>query len=254
MSVFVKAGGHRLEVVRIHGAAPTLVFLHEGLGSVSAWRDFPQRLAEATGRAAVIYSRWGYGQSEPVALPRSLQFMHDEAYRTLPELLAALEIGDAVLIGHSDGASIALVYAGAIGARLRGLILQAPHVFVEEVCVQAITRIRHEYASTDLRSRLARHHADPDGAFYGWADAWLDPDFRRWNLEPFLPGVCVPSLVIQGADDPYGTLAQVEAVCNQVSGGSERLILPGCGHAPHRECPEAVLAAMARFVARLAGM
>ncbi len=251
MNFFVKAGGHRLEVVRIDGKAPTLVFLHEGLGSVSAWRDFPRRLAAATGLAAVVYSRWGYGRSEPVVRPRPLQFMHDEAHRTLPELLAALDLDEAVLVGHSDGASIALIYAGAIGARLRGLVLQAPHVFVEEVCVQAITRIRADYARTDLRARLARHHADPDGAFYGWADAWLDPDFRRWNLEPFLHGVCVPSLVIQGEDDPYGTLAQVEAICSQVPGRCERLILPGCGHAPHRDCPAAVLEAMTRFIARL---
>jgi pimeloyl-ACP methyl ester carboxylesterase len=251
-SGFCYAAGHRLEVTRTGGRSPTLVFLHEGLGSVSAWRDFPRRLAAATGCATVVYSRWGYGQSDPVVRPRPLRFMHDEALRALPELLAELSIDDAVLIGHSDGASIALIYAGALGARVRGLVLEAPHVFVEDLCVRAITRIRADYQRTDLAARLGRHHADPDGAFYGWADAWLDPDFATsFHLEPYLPGVRVPSLIVQGEDDEYGTLAQVDAICQNVQGRCERLILPACGHAPHRDCAAEVLAAMTRFVATI---
>jgi pimeloyl-ACP methyl ester carboxylesterase len=248
-------GGLRLEAARFgHRVAgrPTLVFLHEGLGSVALWRDFPPALATATGCAALVYSRQGYGASDPVALPRPLSFMHDEARHVLPALLEAEGIEDAILIGHSDGASIALIYAGENGARLRGLVLEAPHVFVEPVCVESIAKINASYGTSDLRAKLARHHgANVDGAFRGWADSWLDPEFLAWNIEEFLPGVRVPLLVIQGEDDEYGTLAQIERVTRQVSGPVEQLILPRCGHSPHRDQRDKVLAAMTRFIEEL---
>ena len=255
MTTEMIVAGVRLEAARYGEPAAgrlTLVFLHEGLGSVSLWRDFPRRVAAATGCPALAYSRQGYGRSDPVALPRPLSFMHDEARGALPALLAAAGIEDAILIGHSDGASIAIIYAGENGAKLRGLVLEAPHVFVEQVCVDSIAKVREGYRTSGLRERLARHHgANVDCAFYGWADSWLDPAFRNWNLEEFLPGIQVPTLAIQGEDDEYGTLAQLERVCAQVAGPVERLVLPNCGHAPHRDQREATLAAIAGFVRRL---
>lgn len=246
--------GARLEIARLGEPAPgrpTLVFLHEGLGSVALWRDFPAALAARTGCPALVYSRQGYGGSDPVALPRPLEFMHHEA-RRLPALLDAAAIEEAVLIGHSDGASIALIYAGEDGRRLRGLVLEAPHVFVEPVTVASIAKISEAYRTTDLRGKLARYHgANVDCAFRGWADSWLDPAFLAWNIEAFLPAVTVPLLVIQGEADEYGTLAQIERVCRQVSGPAEKLMLPRCGHSPHRDQPEAVLAAMTDFIKRL---
>jgi pimeloyl-ACP methyl ester carboxylesterase len=247
------AAGHRLEYERVEGRGPTLVFLHEGLGSITQWRDFPRALAAATGCPALVYSRWGHGQSDPVELPRPLDFMHDEARRALPEILEQMGIDEAILVGHSDGASIAIIHAGEGGPRIRGLVLEAPHVFVEDLTIESIARARDDYATTHLRERLSRHHADVDGAFHGWAGAWLDPGFRAWNLEGFLPGIRVPVLVIQGEDDRYGTLAQVDAVCAKVSGPAERLVLPRCGHAPHRDRPEETLAAAADFIRRARG-
>jgi pimeloyl-ACP methyl ester carboxylesterase len=257
---FLHAGGHRLEYAwhgPPPGAAPTLVFLHEGLGSVSAWRDFPARVARETGWGALVYSRRGYGASDPVTLPRSLRYMHDEALATLAEVLERAGVREAVLVGHSDGGSIALVFAGsglpAAAERLRGIVLEAPHVFVEDVSVTSIAAAAEAYRTTDLRERLARHHgANVDGAFWGWNRAWLDPAFRAWNLEEYLPRIRVPALVIQGRDDAYGTLAQVEAIERQSGGPVSRLVLPACGHAPHRDQPDATAAAIAAFVARIA--
>jgi pimeloyl-ACP methyl ester carboxylesterase len=232
--------------------APTLVFLHEGLGSASLWRDFPDRLVAATGCGALVYSRAGYGNSDPLPLPRPIHFMHDEA-ETLPRVLAAAGVRDHVLVGHSDGASISLIHAGsAPGPALRGLILEAPHVFAESQGLEAIARIGEAYRTTDLRERLARHHgANVDVAFRGWNDVWLHPDFRAWNLEEFLPGIAVPSLILQGEDDEYGTWRQVEAIERQSGGPVETVALAGCGHSPHRERPDEVLAAMAKFVGQL---
>lgn len=247
--------GKRLEVARFGNPdahKPTLVFLHEGLGSVSLWRDFPRRVAEATGCPALVYSRQGYGRSDPVTLPRPLSFMHDEARNALPALLEAARIEDAILIGHSDGASIALIYAGENGRYLRGLVLLAPHVLVEQVCVDAITKTREDYRTTDLREKLARHHgSNVDCAFYGWADSWLDPEFLKWNLEEFLPGIRVPTLVIQGENDEYGTLEQVERVGRGISAPVETLVLADCGHSPHRDQPAATLEGISGFIRRL---
>jgi len=250
---FLEAGGRRLEYAW-HGpppdAAPTLVFLHEGLGCVSLWRDFPERLAEATGCGALVYSRAGYGRSDPVPLPRPVRFMHDEGLRVLPEVLDAAGVRDAVLVGHSDGASIALVHAGSGAAgRVRALVLEAPHVFVEDESVRSIAAIGEAYRDTELRAKLARHHGDNvDCAFHGWNGVWLDPGFRAWNIEEYLPRVTVPVLVVQGEADEYGTLAQVEAVRGGAAGPVETVVLPGVGHSPHRDAPEATLGAMARFV------
>ncbi len=217
-----------------------LVFLHEGLGSITQWRDTPAAIAEAAGRPALVYAREGYGQSSPVHVPRPLTYMHDEAAR-LPHVLAAAAVRDPILIGHSDGASIAIIAAQAVAPR--ALVLIAPHVFVEDVSVRSINRAAVEYRTGDLRERLARHHADVDGAFWGWNRAWLDPGFRAWNLESFLPAISVPVLVIQGEADPYGTRAQVEAIARGVRGPFDSLFVPG-GHAPWREQPEATTAAI----------
>jgi pimeloyl-ACP methyl ester carboxylesterase len=250
---FLIAGGHRLDYERIEETAdaPVLVFLHEGLGSVALWRDFPARLAAATGSPAVVYSRHGYGASDRLTAPRDVGYMHREALEVLPELRAALHLEDAILIGHSDGASIALIHAGSGRWPARAVILEAPHVLVEDVSVAGIAAAREAYATTDLRRRLERYHADVEGAFRGWNDIWLDPAFRAWNIESYLPGIRCPVLAIQGADDEYGTLAQLDAIERGVAGRVERLVLARCKHSPHRDQETAVLAAMADFIGRV---
>ena len=249
---FVVVRGHRLEVERIGGdaARPTLVFLHEGLGSVSLWKDFPAEVATATECPAIVYSRYGYGQSDVLEAPFAVDYMHREALETLPGLLAALAIERPVLVGHSDGASIALIHAGSRD-RLAGLVVLAPHVFVEDISVKSIAEAKVAFETTDLPERLARHHADPRRTFYGWNDVWLHPDFRRWNIEAFLPAIRCPVLAIQGADDEYGTMAQVEAIGRQVGGRCEIVKLAACGHSPHRDQSDATLAAIVHFVAAL---
>jgi pimeloyl-ACP methyl ester carboxylesterase len=251
---FVTIRGHRLEYERIAGTrsgAPTLVFLHEGLGSLALWKDFPAELSTRTGAPALVYSRYGYGNSDPIAAPRRADFMHEEALESLPALLGALGIENPILIGHSDGASIALIHAGAGRWPVRGLILEAPHVFVEELTVKSIEAARDVYRTTDLKQRLERYHADPESAFWGWNDIWLDPAFRSWNIDAALPGIACPVLAIQGADDEYGTLAQLDAIGRGVRGPVERLVLPQCKHSPHRDQPAATLAAMTRFIDNL---
>lgn len=248
--------GKRLETAW-HGpgpeAAPTLVFLHQGLGCVALWRDFPAKLAAATGCGALVYSRFGYGHSAPCPLPRPLRYMHDEGLQVLPQLLEVAGIRECVVIGHSDGGSIGLIYAGGTPAPpLRGLITEAAHVFCEDVSVQAIQRAKEAYQHGDLRRRLEKYHGkNTDCAFWGWNSAWLHPDFRQWNLEEYLPRIRVPLLVMQGEQDQYGTRAQVDAIANQAGGGAEVLMLSDCGHAPHAEQEEATLQAMAGFISRL---
>ncbi len=251
---FVTVRGHRLEVERIDAAgadAPTLVFLHEGLGSVALWRNFPAKLAERTSAGALVYSRRSYGRSDRLDAPRKVDYMHDEALVVLPELLRECGIADPILIGHSDGASIALIHAGSGRWPVRALILEAPHVFVEDVTVASIEQAKATYRTTDLEKRLARHHEDPDHAFWGWNDIWLDPAFRSWTIEEYLPGVRCPVLAIQGADDEYGTLGQLDAVERGVGGSFERLVLADCKHSPHRDQDAQTLEAMAAFVERL---
>jgi pimeloyl-ACP methyl ester carboxylesterase len=249
---FVTVRNQRLEYALIparDAAAPILVLLHEGLGSLALWRDFPARLAAATGAATLVYSRLGYGKSDPLAAPRRVDYMHEEALETLPALRDALGIADPILVGHSDGASIALIHAGTGRWPVRGLVLEAPHVFVEDLSIASIAAAKEAYAATDLRARLTRYHDDVDGAFRGWNDIWLAPAFRDWSIESFLSGIACPTLVIQGADDEYGTPAQLDAIAAQVGGPVETVLLPACKHTPHRDQPEATLAAMVRFVA-----
>ena len=247
---FVDLDDARIEYERIAGdaAAPTLVFLHEGLGSLGMWRDFPRRVALATGCPALVYSRTGYGRSTALSSPRRPDYMHVEALVTLPALLDRLAIAKPVLIGHSDGASIALIHAGAGSRPVRALVALAPHVFVEALSLTSIAAARELYESGDLRARLARHHEHVDSAFRGWNDIWLAEAFRDWNIETLLPGVDCPLLLIQGRDDEYGTLAQIDAIERGVRGPVERIVLDACGHSPQRDQPELALAAITRFV------
>lgn len=247
----VHVHGQRLEVEWIGPSpahAPTLVFLHEGLGCVKMWRGFPEQLAAATGCGALVYSRVGYGGSDPVTLPRPLDYMEDEARVGLPALLEQLKVRAPILYGHSDGASIALVAAGS-GLPVKAVVAEAPHVFCEDVSVASVARARDAFMAGDLRVRLGRYHGDNvDGAFWGWAKAWSDPAFRRWNIEPVLPEIHAPVLVIQGEDDPYGTMRQVEAIAAGCAATVRRCVLAHCGHAPHRERSADVLTAATRFV------
>jgi pimeloyl-ACP methyl ester carboxylesterase len=240
------------EAIGAVGAAPPLVFLHEGLGSVAMWRDFPAALARATHCPAIVYSRPGYGRSLPRRAPLGADYMHREALETLPALRAALGLGEPILIGHSDGGSIALIHAGVGSWPVRALVLEAPHVFVEETSLASIAAAETAFATGDLKPRLARYHDDPETAFRGWNDAWLSPEFRRWNIEEYVAGIRCPVLLIQGEDDPYGTLAQLDAIERRLSAPCERLVLPHCGHSPHRDQRAATLAAMATFIARVA--
>jgi pimeloyl-ACP methyl ester carboxylesterase len=233
--------------------APTLVFLHEGLGCAAMWRDFPERLARACGCGALVYSRAGYGGSDPVSLPRPLTYMHDEGERVLPQVLAAMSVRQAILIGHSDGASIALIHAGSARAHpgLLGLVLEAPHVFCEEISVRAIAEAGATFESSSLKSKLERWHGtNTECAFWGWNRAWLDPGFREWNIESYLPRINVPLLLVQSENDPYGTLAQLDAIERgaTAAGSVERVLLADCGHSPHREQPEATFAAMEKWI------
>lgn len=251
--MFLTVQGRELEVERIAGAdpsAPTLVFLHEGLGSVSMWRDFPRKAAQASGCAAVVYSRYGYGRSEVLKEPRGVDYMHVEALAVLPELLERIQIRDPVLVGHSDGASIALIYTGSRHP-VRGLIVMAPHVFVEDISVNSIAEAKSAFQRSDLPHKLSRYHADAHKTFWGWNDIWLREDFRAWNIEEYLPRIDCPVLAIQGFDDEYGTMAQLETIAKQAGGPVELLRLADCRHSPHRDQPQVVLEAMSRFIARL---
>jgi pimeloyl-ACP methyl ester carboxylesterase len=227
--------------------APTIVFLHEGLGSIAQWRGFPELLAERTGCGAVVYSRYGHGNSEQLDGPRDVDYMHHEGEVVLPALLAQLGIVRPVLFGHSDGGSIALLFAAAYPDAACALILEAPHVFVEDISVASIAQAKTTFASSDLGVKLGRYHSDAAATFRGWNDIWLDPRFRAWNIEASLPAIRVPLLVIQGEDDEYGTFAQIEAIAANVS-QTETLLLKQCGHAPHRDQRDAVLDRAAAFV------
>lgn len=233
-------------------AIPSLVLLHEGLGSVSMWKNFPAQLAEHTGCDVLVFSRQGYGKSNPVKIPHPLTYMHTEGLEVVPKVLDAAGIKEAVLVGHSDGGSIALINAGGVGdLRVTGLVLLAPHVFNEEKCVASIRKAKIAYETTDLRERLKRFHGENvDCAFWGWNHAWLDPDFMQWNIEEFLSAVNLPVLMIQGKDDQYGSLIQLDAIERQVKGPTERLVLPDCAHSPHRDQPQATLEAIVGFVKR----
>ena len=253
---FVTCAGHAIEY-QWHAAAeegrPTLVFLHEGLGSIRQWRDFPLQVVKATGCRALLYSRYGYGQSDVLREDKAgVQFMHREALEALPELLATLGVERPVLVGHSDGASIALIHAGA-GHPVRALALMAPHVFVEPICVESIRKANDSFASSGLAQGLAKYHRDPAKTFHLWSDAWLDPAFLHWNIEEYLPRIACPVLAIQGEDDQYGTMEQLERLRRGVRGPCELVKLAACGHAPFRDQPEATLAALTRFIGEHCG-
>ena len=247
------AGEHQLEYVW-HGPAPneapTLVFLHEGLGCVAMWSDFPEEVAEATGCGALVYSRAGYGGSDPIVLPRSVHFMSEEGLITLPSVLDELGIQEAILVGHSDGGSIALIHGSTEGGKtVRGMILEAPHVFVEQISIDSIAAAAEKYRSGNLKSALERYHgSNVDCAFWGWNQVWLDPEFRSWNIEEYLPEIRVPVLVIQGEDDQYGTVRQVESIERGCSGTVQRLILEDCGHSPHRDQRDRTIEVITSFV------
>ncbi len=227
--------------------ANTLVFLHEGLGSIAQWRDFPAQVARATGCRALVYDRYGYGKSEVLQEPRvGTEFMHDGALNELPELLENLDVRSPVLIGHSDGASIALIHAGTY--EVRGVVVMAPHVFIEDICIGSIAKAAEAFDTTDLPARLGKYHKDPRKTFHLWADAWLDPAFRDWNIEEYLPRIKCPVLAIQGEGDEYGTMAQLDAIQLRAGGRCELLKLPDCGHSPHRDQRERVLRAIVDFV------
>lgn len=247
--------GKEIEVVRLVSAhprpgAPAMVFLHEGLGSVSMWRDFPQRVADACGCEAIVFSRHGYGKSTPIAEPRGVRYMHDEALVTLPALLDALGVEAPFLFGHSDGGSIALIHAGGARRPLAGIIVMAPHVLVEEVSVTSIEEAKLAYRNTDLKGRLGRYHADVDSAFWGWNDIWLHPEFRSWNIEEYLPTIACRVMAIQGEDDEYGTMDQIERIARGAP-DVDLVKLADCRHSPHKDQPEAVIEAVAGFVARI---
>ncbi len=234
-------------------AAPTILLLHEGLGCAALWRDFPAALAAATGCGVMAYSRFGYGGSDSVPLPRPLAYMHDEAREVLPRVLDAAGVRRCLLLGHSDGGSIAAIYAGSRqDFRVAGLALLAPHFFVERVSLDAIAEARRRWDAGELRDRLARHHRDPGAAFLGWNGAWLDPGFpQAFDLQPEIAHIRVPALVVQGEADPYGTVEQVRMLEREAYCPVESLLLPGVGHAPHLEAPGAVLDAVRDFAARL---
>jgi pimeloyl-ACP methyl ester carboxylesterase len=255
---FLQAGGHRLEYRwfsprgRPSEEQPVLVFLHEGLGSTALWKSFPDETCSATGCSVLVYSRYGHGDSDRLAEARGADYMHREALETLPEILSVLSIRSPILIGHSDGASIVLIHAGDGRWPVRGLVLLAPHVFVEDLTVASIAQAKVAFETGDLAARLGRYHADPESAFRGWNDIWLDPAFRRWNIEACLPGVSAPTLVIQGEHDQYGSMAQVEAITRQVRGPVQTVLLSGCAHSPHVDRKEATLQAVSSFVRAIA--
>jgi pimeloyl-ACP methyl ester carboxylesterase len=229
--------------------APTLVLLHEGLGCVKLWRDFPAALQTKTGCGVFAYSRYGYGHSDPTALPRPLNYMHEEATDVLPEMLDRIGIQRAILVGHSDGGSIAAIYAGATqDTRLAGVVMMAAHFFVEDINIAAIQQIKVAYETGDLQSKLARYHHDVDCAFYGWTDAWLNPAFRSFDITGYLEAIRIPVLALQGADDPYGSDEQLHVLKNHTRRPIETRLISGARHSPHLESPSETLSAIAAFV------
>jgi pimeloyl-ACP methyl ester carboxylesterase len=232
---------------------PLIVFLHEGLGSLSLWKDFPQALCEAAGCRGLVYSRPGYGRSTPRAAEEAwgVDFLHRQAHEVLPALLAALGVDPRAqplwLFGHSDGGSIALLYAAAHPAHVAGLVLLAPHIVVEDLAIASIAKARAAYLETDLRERMARHHQDPDSAFWGWNDIWLHPPFKAWSIEREIEGITCPLLAVQGVDDEYGTLEQIRGIARRLT-QTQLLELAECGHSAHRDQPDKLIAAAADFI------
>jgi len=252
---FLDIGPARLEYCMIGprpDVAPTIVLLHEGLGSVAVWGDFTERLSAATGLGVFAYSRQGYGKSSKAVLPRPVSFMQDEAQEVLPKVLDAIGFRRGFLVGHSDGGSIAAIYAGSVqDHRVLGLVLIAAHFFTEEMGLAEIRRARESFEHGDLRQKLARVHADSDGAFWSWCRPWLDPEFRNWDMSAELAHIRVPILIVQGEQDQYGTVRQFEFAREECYCPVEVTLLPNTRHAPHRESPEATLRAASDFINRL---
>ncbi|HEV8553838.1 MAG TPA: alpha/beta hydrolase [Casimicrobiaceae bacterium] len=247
---FLSVSGHRLEYAWYGGAhrnAPPIVMLHEGLGSLSLWRDFPQELADATARRLLVYSRLGHGKSDPLAGPHGVDFMHTEALEILPQLFDSLGVYNPILFGHSEGASMALIHAARAHRPVAAVIALAPHVFVERYGLDSIAAARGAFLDGELRAKLARHHDNVESAFWGWNDIWLHADFVTWNIEALLPEIACPVLAIQGVDDEYGTMEQIDRLERGVR-DTRRLELAACGHSPHRDQPDAVLAAVTSFL------
>lgn len=251
------AGGKSLEY-KTYGEkfdGPVIVMLHEGLGSVSLWRDVPDRIAKATGLPVFAYSRAGYGQSDLADLPRPLDYMTREAVDVLPEVLDQVGAAHYILLGHSDGATIAAEYAGRVSdMRIRGIILIAPHFFTEEMGLAEIAKAREAYEATDLKDKMARHHRDPDNTFRGWNESWLAPGFKDWNVAEVIDYWRIPCLAIQGRDDQYGTLAQIEEIETRTYSPADIAVIDGARHAPHLEAPEETLAAITEFCDHLVTM
>lgn len=252
---FLTIDGSKIEFEQFPEATPrmpTIVFLHEGLGCVEMWKDFPRQLTEVTGCGGVVFSRLGYGKSDPNSSERAPTFMNDEALITLPKMLRQLDAAEIILLGHSDGGSIALIYAAhARDPNLLGLILEAPHVFVEEISIQSIESAALKFKTGSLRVGLERYHGkNVDAAFWSWNHGWLDPDFRSWNIEECLPNIDIPVLAIQGSDDEYGTLAQVEAI-KEGCATTVTAVFDNCAHTPHRDQPQLTLDTMASFISTL---
>ena len=233
-------------------AAPTIVMLHEGLGSVGLWGAFPEEIAAATGAGVFVYSRAGYGRSAPGKLPRTVAFMHEEACEVLPRVLGAIGFQRGLLLGHSDGGSIATIYAGSVqDHRVRGLVLLAPHFFTEDMGIAEIRRARDAFTTGSFRDKLARWHSDVDCAFRSWSEPWLDPQFRKWDITEALSYIRVPILIVQGDQDQYGTLCQLDVARSECTCPVETLVLPGIRHVPQRDAPEATLGAVTDFINRL---
>lgn len=251
----VEIDGKALEYVRWPSAhpregAPAMVFLHEGLGAISMWRDFPQQVADATGCEAVVYSRAGYGRSDPADEPRCPDYLHREGLAVLPAFVEALQLDRPFLFGHSDGGSIALLTAGGTALPLSGIVVMAPHVMVEEVTLAGIVIAGQAYARTDLPQRLGRHHRDGERVFRNWHDVWLSPAFRDWNIESYLPAIPCPVLAIQGEDDEYATMDQIDRIA-QGAPDVDLVKLADCRHSPHKDQPAAVIEATRAFVERV---
>ena len=230
--------------------APTLVFLHEGLGCISMWKDTPRKLAAATGCGALVYTRFGYANSDPCSLPRQVDYMHGEAHEVLPQVLSLLGVQQCILIGHSDGGSIAILHLGSNpSVSVRGAITLGAHVFVEDLTVAAIAATKDQYRNGDLKRGLAKHHGEhTDRVFWSWNDIWLLPEFKNWNIETYLADITLPMLVIQGEQDPYGSEAQIDAIVAGTTSKVETLMIPDCEHWPHLEQPDLTLRAMAQFI------
>ena len=224
-----------------------IVFLHEGLGSVSLWKEWPKKVALSLKRNVYIYSRLGMGNSSPLIGERNINYMHDEALKVLPEVINYLNIKNPILMGHSDGASIALIYAGS-GFESESLILEAPHVFVEDISIRGVLQAKKMYKNNNLREKLSKHHKDVDGAFIGWSEAWISKEFKNWNIEEYLENISIPTMLIQGSNDQYGTMKQLDSISNQIKNNPFRLEIKNCGHSPHIEYPQLILDNINNFI------